>query len=453
MPAEKNNKHLHVSTSLNAENIDEVTASSLYNEWAFGTLDETLPVKDVEELQRAFEAKAMEDTTEHYGSKLFDIQDCIPLVKEGVQALVNDNFTRCFESVWPEPWNWNIYLYSFWLLGVFTRYCILFPLRLFILLAGTLFVLVSFFLVTTFISNQQSKMRKQRKLILIWARIFVASWSGVIRYHGIRPNRGKNQIHVANHTSLIDVILLQTQFPYAIVGQQHKGGVGFIQDYILKCMGCLWFERNDIKDRQAVSNKIKEHIQNADNNPLLIFPEGTCVNNRYCVMFKKGAFDLDAKIYPIAIKYNKEYCNPFWNSRKESFWKHLYNLMTCWAVVCDVYYLEPQTIRDDETPVQFANRIKDLIAEKAELICVPWDGYLKHLRPSSKFIEHRQRLIVQSMIRKLQELPHDDSPHDKQIEIEENQNQNDCENDLLSTNSPLHSKSTPTLSNRKEVTA
>ena len=32
----------------------------------------------------------------------------------------------------------------------------------------------------------------------------------------------------------------------------------------------------------------------ADSTPLLIFPEGTCVNNEYCVMFKRGAFDLGA---------------------------------------------------------------------------------------------------------------------------------------------------------------
>jgi hypothetical protein len=30
----------------------------------------------------------------------------------------------------------------------------------------------------------------------------------------------------------------------------------------------------------------------AGSTPLLIFPEGTCVNNEYCVMFKRGAFDL-----------------------------------------------------------------------------------------------------------------------------------------------------------------
>lgn len=47
----------------------------------------------------------------------------------------------------------------------------------------------------------------------------------------------------------------------------------------------------------------------------------------------------------MAIKYNKIFVDAFWNSRKESFGKHLFRLMTSWALVCDVYFLEPQSIR------------------------------------------------------------------------------------------------------------
>ncbi|KAF9608171.1 hypothetical protein IFM89_007557, partial [Coptis chinensis] len=43
----------------------------------------------------------------------------------------------------------------------------------------------------------------------------------------------------------------------------------------------------EAKDREIVARKLREHVQGADNNPLLIFPEGTCVNNHYIVTFKK----------------------------------------------------------------------------------------------------------------------------------------------------------------------
>ena len=43
-----------------------------------------------------------------------------------------------------------------------------------------------------------------------------------------------------------------------------------------------------------MGKRMKEHVADPDTTPLLIFPEGTCVNNEYCVMFKRGAFDLGA---------------------------------------------------------------------------------------------------------------------------------------------------------------
>lgn len=45
--------------------------------------------------------------------------------------------------------------------------------------------------------------------------------------------------------------------------------------------------------------------QDASKPPLLLFPEGTCVNNEYAVMFKRGAFDLDATIIPVGMCYDE----------------------------------------------------------------------------------------------------------------------------------------------------
>lgn len=85
-------------------------------------------------------------------------------------------------------------------------------------------------------------------------------------------------------------------------------------------LGLTWAQ---VKDRALVAKRMKEHVAAAETTPLLIFPEGTCVNNEYCVMFKRGAFDLGATVYPVAIKYNKIFVDAFWNSRKQSFTNHL----------------------------------------------------------------------------------------------------------------------------------
>ena len=59
-------------------------------------------------------------------------------------------------------------------------------------------------------------------------------------------------------------------------------------------------------------------------------------------------------------------------------------LMTSWAVVCDVYFLEPQTKGPDETSQQFAERVQKLIAQRANLHIAPWDGYLKYYNLGDK---------------------------------------------------------------------
>ena len=82
--------------------------------------------------------------------------------------------------------------------------------------------------------------------------------------------------------------------------------------------------------------------------------------------------------------------------------KHVYNLLTCWAVVCDVWYLDPQVKGPDETPVEFSNRVKEMIAKKAGLVNVPWNGYLKYLQPNESFKEERPKIYAEELAKKLE---------------------------------------------------
>lgn len=87
----------------------------------------------------------------------------------------------------------------------------------------------------------------------------------------------------------------------------------------------------------GVSRRLREHAENKDKLPILIFPEGTCINNSAVMMFKKGSFEIDATIYPVAIKYDARFGDPFWNSSKYGYVRYFLMMMTSWAIVCDVW--------------------------------------------------------------------------------------------------------------------
>ncbi|KAL1208625.1 Glycerol-3-phosphate acyltransferase 9 [Cardamine amara subsp. amara] len=336
--------------------------------------------------------------------RLRDLLDISPTLTEAGGAIVDDSFTRCFKSNPPEPWNWNIYLFPLWCLGVVIRYCILFPLRCITLAIGWI-IFLSLFIPINWVLKGHDRLRKkiERVLVEMICSFFVASWTGVVRYHGPRPSIRPKQVYVANHTSMIDFIVLEQMTAFAVIMQKHPGWVGLLQSTILESVGCIWFNRSEAKDREIVAKKLRDHVQGVDKYPLLIFPEGTCVNNNYTVMFKKGAFELDCTVCPIAIKYNKIFVDAFWNSRKQSFTMHLLQLMTSWAVVCEVWYLEPQTLRPGETGIEFAERVRDMISLRAGLKKVPWDGYLKYSRPSSKHSERKQQSFAESILARLEE--------------------------------------------------
>ena len=61
------------------------------------------------------------------------------------------------------------------------------------------------------------------------------------------------------------------------------------------------------------THRLREHVEDPDKLPILIFPEGTCINNTSVMQFKKGSFEVGGVIYPVAIKYDSKFGDAFWN--------------------------------------------------------------------------------------------------------------------------------------------
>ncbi|EPY76870.1 1-acylglycerol-3-phosphate O-acyltransferase 9 [Camelus ferus] len=276
----------------------------------------------------------------------FELSDVFYFSKKGLEAIVEDEVTQRFSS--EELVSWNLLtrtnvnfqyisprLTVVWVLGVLVRYCILLPLRQY------------------------------------------------------KPQKGG--ICVANHTSPIDVLILTMDGCYAMVGQVHGGLLGIIQRAMVKACPHVWFERSEMKDRHLVTQRLREHIADKKKLPILIFPEGTCINNTSVMMFKKGSFEIGGTIHPVAIKYNPQFGDAFWNSSKYNMVSYLLRMMTSWAIVCDVWYMPPMTREKGEDAVQFANRVKSAIAVQGGLTELPWDGGLKRAKVKDTFKEEQQK--------------------------------------------------------------
>ncbi|WKY16333.1 hypothetical protein Q1695_001198 [Nippostrongylus brasiliensis] len=337
------------------------------------------------------------------------VDDSIDFITAGIEAIIEDQVTSRFRAEQLPSWNlltrtrysfqyinWRLSL--LWAAGFLFRYLFLVPIRIFLFMLG-LSTMCGVCYIVGHIPNPKVKKFLNRHVMLMSMRIFSRSFSSIIRFHDQENRAKKGGICVANHTSPIDVMVLSCDNCYAMIGQKQGGLLGFIQDSLSRSEHHIWFERSEAADRKKVTQRLKEHVEDENKLPIIIFPEGTCINNTSVMMFKKGSFEIGSTIYPIAMKYDSRLTDAFWNSSEQSYGEYLWRMMTSWAIICDVWYLPPMTKEPGEDAIAFARRVKRAIAKKGGLVDLEWDGALKRERVSSKLIQLQQKLYYDRLTR------------------------------------------------------
>lgn len=334
----------------------------------------------------------------------FELGDVLDYVKTGMASIIEDEVTSRFVAEELKSWNLmtransqfefiNWRLTAFWLLGGMFRYFFLLPARLLILVIGMLLMMFSC-IGLSWVPGRGLRNWLYERVALTVFRCFSRSFSACINFHD-RENMPKTDgICVANHTSPIDVVILSVDRPYALVGQSHPGFMGIFQKSLSRGAAHIWFQRSQAKDRLEVARRLREHVEDPEKMPILIFPEGTCINNTVVMQFKKGSFEVGGKIYPVAIKYDSKFGDAFWNSSRYSIVTYLLMMMTSWAIVVDVWYLPPMEMEKDETSIEFAERVKHEIAKKGGLVELLWDGNLKRNKVKSEWKVAAQQQFV-----------------------------------------------------------
>ncbi|MED6286954.1 Glycerol-3-phosphate acyltransferase 4 [Characodon lateralis] len=364
--------------------------------------DPTSLEEEIKEIRRSGSNKDLDSVSE------FEMSDIFYFARRGVESIMDDEVTKRFSAEELESWNLltrsnnnfhyiSLRLTVLWGLGLVIRYGILLPLRVTLAFTGV-GLLVFLTSVIGRLPNGRMKNLLSEKVHLMCYRICVRALTAIITYHDSENKPKNGGICVANHTSPIDVIILASDGCYAMVGQIHGGLMGVIQRSMVKACPHIWFERSEVKDRHLVAKRLSDHIQDKSKLPILIFPEGTCINNTSVMMFKKGSFDIGATVYPVAIKYDPRFGDAFWNSSKFGMVNYLLRMMSSWAIVCSVWYLPPMSREDGEDAVQFANRVKAAIARKGGLVDLLWDGGLKREKVKDTFKEEQQKLYSKMLV-------------------------------------------------------
>lgn len=211
----------------------------------------------------------------------FQLGSCFDYIKSGVESIIEDEVTSRFEA--EELKNWNLLTrtnrrYEFiswkltvmWVYGFLIRYCILLPLRVTICFVGVWY-LTFCTAVVGFLPDGETKRKMVRRVLIHCFEFLSNALSTVINYHNIE-NRPTHGICVANHTSPIDVLMLMCNNCYSLIGQSHGGFLGLLQRALARASPHIWFERAEAKDRLAVARRLREHVSESTNPPILIFP-------------------------------------------------------------------------------------------------------------------------------------------------------------------------------------
>uniref|UniRef100_A0AAV2J0R0 EF-hand domain-containing protein n=1 Tax=Knipowitschia caucasica TaxID=637954 RepID=A0AAV2J0R0_KNICA len=317
--------------------------------------------------------------------------DALFFSRRAVESIVDDEVTKCFSAQELENWNLltrsncrfrhiSLRLTVLWGLGLLLRYCLLLPLRVALAVSGVPLLLVLTPLVSC-LPDGALHSGLSEKVHIVCYGVFVRALTAIITYHHQENKPRDGGICVANHTTPIDIIILANDGCYSLVGQVHGGLMGLLQRALVKASSHIWFERSEAKDRHLVAKRLGDHVADKNKPPILIFPEGTCINNTSVMMFKKGSFE-----------YDPRFGDAFWNSSKCGIISYLLWTMSSWAIVCSVWYLPPMKREDGESAVDFSNRVKSAIAAQGGLVDLVWDGALKRSKVKDDLKKEQQKL-------------------------------------------------------------
>ena len=133
-------------------------------------------------------------------------------------------------------------------------------------------------------------------------------WITVKRLPGSATKSSERPVIVANHTSLLDAMVMTWFFAPMSVA---KSGVQNIPvaSGIATALQTIFVNRQDPTSKKKTLQEIKRRTSDERYPSLCVYPEGTTTNGKCLVQFKKGAFTSNKPVQPIVLQYTSTFLN------------------------------------------------------------------------------------------------------------------------------------------------
>jgi len=149
------------------------------------------------------------------------------------------------------------------------------------------------------------------KLARIWSKVILIGMGFGWKIDKLqKPEKGKSYMFIANHTSMIDIMLMLVIIkdnPFVFVGKKELAKIPLFGFFYKRT--CILVDRNSAKSRQAVFLRAQRRLKSGVS--ICIFPEGMVPEEDIVLAeFKDGAFRLAINhkipIVPITFYDNKK---------------------------------------------------------------------------------------------------------------------------------------------------
>jgi len=184
----------------------------------------------------------------------------------------------------------------------------LYRIWFYVLIAIAIFVLFPFLIVSI---SKKKWYPFFFKIARIWAKIILFGMGFIVKRTELQPlKKRKSYVFIANHSSMIDIMLMFCIIrdnPFVFVGKKELSKIPIFGFFYKRT--CILVDRSDPKSRKKVFIKAQKRLNKGLS--ICIFPEGGVPNSSIVLdNFKDGAFrlaiDHQIPIVPICFYDNKK---------------------------------------------------------------------------------------------------------------------------------------------------